>query len=230
MNPDPRRPVVCLVTDRRRLAAAGAGERAACDALVELARAAARAGVDLVQVRERGLGDRALLRLVERVVAALAGSPAQVVVNDRIDVALAAGAAGVHLKDGGPDAARVRAIAPPGWLIGRSVHGSDDARRAEEGGGLDYLICGTVFATASKPGRRPLGAGGLADVVRGSTLPVLAIGGVVPARAADVAQAGAAGVAAVGCFAAAAGTDGPAGAAGRLAALRRVFDKGWGLV
>ena len=225
-----RRPIVCLVSDRRRRPSSPGGEGAACDAVVDLAGAAGRAGVDIVQVRERGLTDRALLELVQRVVAALRGCVTRVVVNDRSDIALAAGAAGVHLKEGGPSPSRVRAIAPAGWLIGQSVHGRDDAWRAGQGGGLDYLICGTVFESVSKPGRTPLGPDGLAAVVRATGLPVLAIGGVGPGNAARVAETGAAGVAAIGLFAESGGCAGPVDVAERVAALRSAFDKGWGLV
>ena len=223
-------PLICLVTDRRRLPAARDGDGPACDGLVELARAAGRAGVDIVQVRERGLGDRALLRLVERIVAAVAGRRTRVVVNDRVDIALAAGAAGVHLKDGGPPPMRVRAIAPAGCLIGRSVHRADDVRRAEQVDGLDYAICGTVFESASKPGRRPLGLAGLAAVVRACPLPVLAIGGIDAGNAARISGTGAAGAAAIGFFAAACGRSGPVELTERVGVLRRAFDRGSGLV
>ena len=205
--------------------AARDGDGAACDELVTLAGAAARAGIDLVQVRERGLGDHVLLRLVQRIVGAVEGHATRVVVNDRLDVALAAGAAGVHLKDGGPPSMRVRAMVPPGWVVGRSVHGADDARRPEQVDGVDYLICGTVFESASKPGRKPLGLRGLAAVTRASTSPVLAIGGIDTVNAARIAAAGAAGVAAIGLFADCTGARSVELAA-RVGALRRAFDKG----
>ena len=226
MKPGARVPIICMVTDRRRLPAAHHGDEAACDELVELARAAGRGGVDIVQVREPGLSDRALLRLVERVATAVADCATRVVVNDRADVALAAGAAGVHLKNGGPSPARVRPIAPAGWSVGRSGQRPDDLHPVEQVDGLDYLICGTVFETVSKPGRRPLGTEGLAAVARASDLPVLAIGGVDSGNAARVAAVGAAGVAAIGVFADACGRSGPFDVAARVAALRRAFDKG----
>ena len=225
-----RVPVICLVTDRRRLPAARDGDGPACDGLVELARAAAGAGIDIVQVRERGLSDRVLLRLVERIVAAVAGSGTQVVVNDRVDVALAGGAAGVHLQDDGPRPMRVRAIVPPDRLIGRSVHGPGGVRPAQRVDGLDYAVCGTVFDSASKPGRRPLGLDGLAAVVRAAPVPVLAIGGVDAGNAVRIAGTGAAGVAAIGFFADACGGTGPVELAGRVRALRRAFDKARRLV
>jgi thiamine-phosphate pyrophosphorylase len=187
--------VVCLITDRRRFGAAGE------DALVERVRVAARAGVHLVQVRERDLDGGPLTRLTERCVDAVRGTRARVLVNDRVDVALAAGAHGVHLRGDSMDAARVRWMVPPAFLIGRSVHTVDEAIEVSKGGALDYLIFGAVFETASKPGRDAAGLDALASVSAATTLPVLAVGGMSLPRVADVARAGAAGVAAIGLFA-----------------------------
>ncbi len=188
-------PVLCLITDRRRFGAAWE------PALVERVRAAARAGVHLVQVRERDLDGGPMTRLTERCVDAVRGTRARVLVNDRVDVALAAGAHGVHLRGDSMDAARVRWMVPPAFLIGRSVHTVEEAVEVSGRGALDYLIFGHVFETTSKPGQD---AAGLDQLARGSaatTLPVLAVGGVSPPRAAGVARAGAAGVAAIGLFA-----------------------------
>jgi thiamine-phosphate pyrophosphorylase len=166
------------------------------------ARRAVEAGVDVIQIRERDLEAGALARLVRAIVrVARAGGGTRVVVNDRLDVALACGADGVHLRGASMPAGRVRAAAPPGFLVGRSVHTADEARDA---GPVDYLIAGTVFRTASKPGRAPLlGVDGLAAIVRAArSVPVLAIGGVTVDSVAAIASAGAAGVAGIGLFAA----------------------------
>jgi thiamine-phosphate diphosphorylase len=211
-------PIIALVTDRRRLGADWP------DALPALARRAARAGVDLVQVREADLDGAALLALVMRTVAAVAGTRARVVVNGRADVALAAGAHGVHLPSTGPPACRIRALAPPGWLVGRSVHSAAEAARAGAAGAVDYLLLGTVFATASKPGLAPCGASELARAVAATAVPVLAIGGVALARMTEVAGAGAAGVAAISLF-----TEPGADPAGLVAETRRMFDTPTGL-
>lgn len=189
------RPVVCLITDRRRFGAAWE------DALVERVRVAARAGAHLVQVRERDLDGGPMTRLTQRCVDAVRGTRARVLVNDRVDVALAAGAHGVHLRGDSMDAARVRWMVPPAFLIGRSVHTVEEAIEVSEGGALDYLIFGAVFETPSKPGRDAAGLDALARVSKATTLPVLAVGGMSLPRAADVARAGAAGVAAIGLFA-----------------------------
>jgi len=184
-----------LVTDRRRFSLAP-------DALVDKAVAAvAHAGVAVVQLREHDLPDRDLLALAARLVAALAGSPASVLVNDRADVAMAAGAAGVHLRGDAAPASRVRAIVPAGFTIGRSVHSLDEIDAAAADGGCDYLLYGTVFPSAGKPAGHPAaGLERLAEACRRSPLPIIAIGGMTPDRERDVALAGAAGLAAVGWF------------------------------
>jgi thiamine-phosphate diphosphorylase len=184
-----------MVTDRLRLD----GDRE--QALVERVGAAARAGVHLIQVRERDLAARPLTWLVERCVEAVRGTRARVLVNDRVDVALAAGAHGVHLRGDSMPAARVRILAPPAFLIGRSVHSPEDARRAQAGEGLDYLVFGTVFGTASKPGAVVSGLDALVQVVAATRLPVIAIGGMNAATVPGVGATGAAGFAAIGLFA-----------------------------
>ena len=190
-------PVLCLVTDRTRL---GGADRDDAEPLLALIGTAAAAGIDLVQVREPGLGDRALGDLVARAVESARGTRTRVLVNDRVDVALAHGAAGVHLKGGSFPAVRVRARTPPGWIVGRSIHGLDEGVRVTAAGGLDYVLLGSVFETASKPGRLPLDAGVLRKAAGTLPVPVLAIGGITLERVPEVAASGAAGLAAIGLF------------------------------
>jgi len=162
-------------------------------------RHAIEAGVDMVQVREPDLDARLLYDWVVAMVALTGGSSTRVLVNDRVDVAMAAGAHGVHLRSDSVPAAAVRRMAPRHFLIGRSVHGPEEA--AALAGEADYLSAGTVWTTASKPaGRVLLGPEGLAEVAKVANVPVLAIGGVTLARIGTVAQAGAAGAAAIGLF------------------------------
>lgn len=187
-------PVVCLITDRARVGGA--------DGTVERVRWAARAGVHLVQVRERDLDGGPLTALVRRCVAVVRGTRTRVLVNDRLDVALAAGAHGVHLRADSMPARAVRTLCPPGFLIGRSVHARDEAIAAAAAGGLDFLLFGTVFPTISKPGREAAGASALAEVAAATSIPVLAVGGMSTDNVGDVAAAGAAGFAAIGMFAA----------------------------
>ncbi len=184
-------PVWCLITDRRRWSSQ--------EDLVARVGAAARAGVHLVQVRERDLEGRALVDFVRACVSAVRGTRARVLVNDRLDVALASGAHGVHLRADSMPAERVRDMAPRAFLVGRSVHSVDEARAATPGA-VDYVVFGTVWPSASKPGRAAAGVTVLAEAVRASAVPVLAVGGVTQARVGDVARAGAAGVAAIGLF------------------------------
>ena len=169
--------------------------------LVERVRMAAQSGVHLVQVRQPDYDSRDLARLVEAAVHAVRGTRARVLVNDRFDVALAADAHGVHLRGDGIPALRVRAFAPTGFMVGRSVHSAEEARQVTREGGLDYLIFGTVFTTASKPGRRGTGLAPLAAACADLPLPVLAIGGMTEDRLGDVARSGAAGFAAINLFA-----------------------------
>jgi thiamine-phosphate pyrophosphorylase len=189
------RPIFCLVTERSRLSPATDAE------LVRLAGHAAAAGVNLIQIRERDADGGRLLSLTRAVIAAAAGTAAKVVVNDRTDVALAAGADGVHLRADSPPAGQVRSIVPPGFLIGRSVHDEAEAISAA-GTGVDYLILGTIFRSASKPAETAwLGAGPLERVARATAIPVLAIGGITADKVGSIAAAGAAGIAAIGLFA-----------------------------
>jgi thiamine-phosphate pyrophosphorylase len=188
------RPVICMITDGR-LAAGRDGA-----ALVEKVRSAARAGVHLIQLRERNLDDRELAALAGACVSAVRGTRARIVVNDRVDVARAARAHGVHLKGDSFSATRAREMADPGFLIGRSVHSVSEVERAGEEGAVDYLMFGTVFASASKPGLEPAGLTRLAEAARASIVPLLAVGGITPDNAAQVAQAGADGLAAIGLF------------------------------
>lgn len=128
------------------------------------------------------------------VAAWLAGAvDALVVVNDRLDIALAAGAGGVHLREDSLPAGKVRAIAGDGLLVGRSIH---SARRAVElrGGGLDYLIMGAAYETASHPGRSSVGPEAVGSAAALADVPVLAIGGVTPARVPELVVRGAYGV------------------------------------
>jgi len=187
-------PVLYLVTDRRRYG------RSWEDALVTRVRAAAVEGVHLIQIRERDLDGGPLTRVVSACVNAVRGTRTRVLVNGRFDVAIAAGAHGVHLRSDSFPASRVRACAPPGFLIGRSVHSVSDAVTAAAGDAVNYLIFGTVFDSSSKPDRVAAGLDELSAVARATAIPVLAIGGMTFDRIADVLRAGAAGAAGISMF------------------------------
>jgi thiamine-phosphate pyrophosphorylase len=199
----PKNKIVCYVTDRRPLAAAEDAIGARAAGLLEKIRAIAAAGVDWVQIREKDLPARDLLELARKAVAAAAG--AKVIVNDRLDVAFAAGAAGVHL---GHESAPAREVvrwcragnAPPEFLVGVSCHSAEEGREAEIAG-ADCVFFGPVFETPSKkPFGAPQGVERLAEFCRAVRIPVIAIGGVNQENAADCIRAGAAGIAAIRMF------------------------------
>jgi thiamine-phosphate pyrophosphorylase len=204
------RPCICLVTDRSRLPPPSPDDVTDLPALGPLAERltlAGQAGVDLLQIREPDLSAAELSALVRDVRTRLAdgGAGARIVVNERVDVALAAEADGVHLKSDSIPTALVRRYVPAGFLVGRSVHSVDEARAAEADG-ADYVIFGTVFPSGSKPpGHRTAGLDALAGVSQAVQVPVLAIGGISLNTVAAAAEAGAAGVAAIGLFFDAAG-------------------------
>jgi thiamine-phosphate diphosphorylase len=214
-------PVICLVTDRGRLS------RPTDDDLVCLAASSAAAGVDLIHLRERDREARALVVLARRMVAATSGSRTRVVVNDRADVAMAAGAGGVHLRADSAAADRVRAMSPRGFIVGRSVHSAAEAVRAAETG-VDYLVMGTVYRTKSKEPTAPLaGIRGLEEVCRSVSVPVLAIGGITIDTLGDIAAAGAAGIAAIGLFSETFNDNGHEGLDAALEALVETIRRGF---
>jgi thiamine-phosphate pyrophosphorylase len=170
------------------------------DDLVQRVAVAAAAGVNLIQVRERALEGAALTRLVEACVQACRGTRARILVNDRVDVALAAGAHGVHMRVSSMAPSRVRAITPRGFVIGRSVHSPEEAAAVARSSAVDYFLFGTVFPSRSKPGRTAAGLDALAETVAATTVPVLAIGGVTFDNASRLKATGAAGLAAIDLF------------------------------
>ena len=187
------RPVICLITPSVRGLPAET-------LLLDRIDAAARTGVHMIQIRQPEMEGGELARLVGRAVAVARSTGARILVNERVDVALAAGAHGVHLREASVAALRVRAVVPQGFIIGRSVHSSEEALRAALDGGLDYLIFGTVFETRSKPGASAAGTARLAAACGMVSLPVIGVGGMTTPRLREVAAAGAAGFAAIGLF------------------------------
>jgi thiamine-phosphate pyrophosphorylase len=214
---------LCLVTDRRRLAAAIDIPVAAVErALVQQVAAAAQAGVDLVQVREPDLEAGALVSLVRQAVRACEGTRARVVVNDRLDVALAAGAAGVQLKETSLGLDAARRLAPPGFIVGCSVHTplAAAARRS-----ADFLIAGTILPTVSRARTDYLEWQGLSAVVAAAAgTPVLGIGGLDLPGVPDLVASGASGLAAIGAFIPPAGAGLSEFVQKRVMALRFAFD------
>lgn len=172
------------------------------ESLAEAVHAALRGGLDCVQAREkRGPASR-LYGTVLSLLPDTREYGARLLVNDRVDVALACDADGVHLPGAGlpPDAAR--GLLGEGRLIGVSVHGLEEARAAVEAG-ADYVTFGHVHPTASKPGSPPAGIRRLAGVVEGVEAPVLAVGGIDASNVGEVMATGAAGAAVISALLAA---------------------------
>ncbi|MFN7984522.1 MAG: thiamine phosphate synthase [Vicinamibacterales bacterium] len=189
--------ILHLVTDRRRLCAS-ADERTRQTCLLEQARHAVDAGIDVIQLRERDMEAGPLSELAAGLLKIARGSATRVVINERLDIALAVGADGVHLRGDSFGADRVRSCVPPGFLVGRSIHSRAELEHA---GPLDYVIAGTVWETVSKPGKHDLlGLDGLSALVSASRVPVIAIGGVDASRVPALAGTGAAGIAGIGMF------------------------------
>lgn len=163
---------------------------------VAACRDAVRGGATMVQVRHQTAPPRALIELTRALVAALA---VPVLVNDRVDVALVAGAAGAHLGQQDLPLEAVRPWVPPGFLLGMSVGSVAEADRARRAS-TDYWSIGPCFATLSKGDAGPaLGVAGFATLQRlaPAGLPVIAIGGITAANAGQVRAAGATGVAVI---------------------------------
>jgi thiamine-phosphate pyrophosphorylase len=192
--------IVCYVTDGRGLPRAPGDTLET--ALVEHMARAAEAGADWIQIREKDLPGRTLLDLV-RAARARVGHT-DLLINDRLDVALAAGVKGVHLGTQSLPAALVRNWSRrAGWpdlCIGVSCHSVEEVRAAEQAG-ADYAIFGPVFETPSKAGfGPPQGLDRLREAAQAVRIPVLAIGGIDEERACLCRQAGAAGIAAIRLF------------------------------
>jgi thiamine-phosphate pyrophosphorylase len=152
--------------------------------------------VDWVQVRDKELPARELIAVVRRAMRRVG----KVLVNSRVDVALAAGAAGVHLPSGSIAPSEWRRITPVGFLIGVSCHSLEDVLLAESEG-ADYVVFGPVFDPLSKPPDVPArGVEELGRVARAVRIPVLALGGITEENVADCVAAGAAGVAGITMF------------------------------
>jgi thiamine-phosphate pyrophosphorylase len=198
--------VVMLVTDRKRC-----GRRPLVEAVAE----AIEGGVNIVQLREKDLPGAELLQLA-RQLRGICGQRALFLVNDRVDVALLAGADGVHLPENGLPVAACRQLLPASMTVGRSVHSVNAARQAELDG-ADYLVAGTLFPSPSHRDVTPAGVELLRNITARVNLPVIAIGGINPENVDACWQAGAAGIAVVSTVL---GAEDPQRAAARLAPPR----------
>lgn len=188
-------PALYLITDRRLSGARGVAATVA---------AAIAGGASMVQLRDPAAGTRELVAEARALKALLAPHRIPLIVNDRVDVALAAGADGVHVGQADMAVADARRLIGEGGILGLSITALADLAGADLTG-VDYLGVGPVFATATKPDAAPpMGLAGLGAVALRTRLPILAIGGIGAGNAADCIRAGAAGVAVVSAIASAA--------------------------
>jgi thiamine-phosphate pyrophosphorylase len=171
-----------VITSRRL-----AGARSLVDLAAKLE------GVDYLQLREKDLTGRELYHLALDIKQVLPPGT-RLLINDRLDVALAAGADGVHLGENSLPPAVARRLLGPEKIMGVSVHSVTAAREAEKAG-ADYLLFGHIFPTASKEGIPPRGVGSLREVVASVGIPIIALGGINTANARQCLAAGARGVA-----------------------------------
>jgi thiamine-phosphate pyrophosphorylase len=187
-------PTLYLVTDP---------ELARARSLIEIVGAAVKGGVTLVQLRDKQAEGRALLEQARALKALLDPLAIPLIVNDRVDVALAAGAAGCHVGQSDLPAEDARAMLGPDAILGLSIDAVGQARAADPEQ-VDYVAHGPFAATGTKPDAgSPVGASGLAVVRELSELPLIAIGGIDAGNAADAIRAGADGIAVVSAIVAA---------------------------
>jgi thiamine-phosphate pyrophosphorylase len=179
-------PCLALVTDRRLCQTLS---------LEEAVAQAIEGGANLVQLREKDLPAAELLALADKLRAVTRGR-ALFLVNDRLDVALACAADGVHLPERGLSVAVARRLAGEGFIIGRSVHSTAEAVLAQEQG-ADYVQVGTIFASRSHSGQPVAGLALLEAAAREVTIPILAVGGITAANVGEVIGAGASGAAVI---------------------------------
>ncbi|MGZ5438319.1 MAG: thiamine phosphate synthase [Candidatus Aminicenantales bacterium] len=185
-----------MVTDYSLCLVADADYAAGRD-LAGLVDAAVEGGVTVVQLRAKRLAGGEFVELGRRLAERLAARGIPLLINDRLDVALACGAAGVHLGQEDVPVPLARRILGPDATIGVSVNTPEEARRAERQG-ADYVGAGPAFATTTKDSPLAvLGPDGIRIIVQATRLPVVAIGGIGAGNAAELARAGAGGIAVV---------------------------------
>lgn len=183
--------IECYITDRRALRG---------ESLLDSIARNLRAGVTWIQLREKDLSARDLHALAVAALALPNPHSAKFLINSRVDVALAAGAHGVHFPAAAPEPKRWRGIVPPGFLFGVSCHTADEVAAAETEGAA-YALFGPVFAPLSKTSvLQPHGTHGLSAAAKRVQIPVLALGGITRANAPSCIAAGASGVSGISLY------------------------------
>lgn len=180
----------CWITNRNLFAS--------IDEMLVRAERACAAKVEMIQVREKDLPAGELCDLVSRFM--IACPQTRIIVNTRLDVALALGAHGLHLPGSSASPQALRTICPPGFLIGVSCHSVEDLKAAEREG-ADYAVLSPVFAPISKASDLPpLGLTGLREACNSVAVPIYALGGITDENSMSCIEAGAAGVAGISLF------------------------------
>lgn len=196
-----RKPLLCCVTDGQ---AGLHPSRASIETLLEKISHAANAGVDWIQIREKGLPARRLSEISQEAIRRVP-KECRMLINDRLDVAIAVGAGGVHLGERSVSVADAKSMVSTqrnlnNFVVGASVHSLEAALKSEQEG-ADYLIFGPIFATPSKVSYGPAqGLPQLEKICRSVSTPVLAIGGITQQNAQECLEHGAAGIAAIRLF------------------------------
>jgi thiamine-phosphate pyrophosphorylase len=169
-------------------------------AQLELIAQAAQSGISLIQIREKDVSAQMLAEFAQQALAVARPHGARILINDRVDVALAVGADGVHLRVDSLSSATVRQITPPHFLIGASAHSLAEAQLAQAGG-ANFITCGPVYETLSKREYgAPLGLTAFRAIAEAVALPVYALGGIDETNWLEPLQHGAAGIAAIGLW------------------------------
>jgi len=209
------KPILYLITRGATTEATTANDPAFARILNQVS-AAVSAGIDLIQIREKQLTAEVLFKLAAAAASLTRKTATQLLVNDRADIAAGAGADGVHLTTQSLDAAVIRRTFGAEFLIGASTHSLDEARAARVH--ADFVVFGPVFETPSKRGfGPPKGLAELAAIVQSvRDFPVIALGGISSANAAECLRAGASGIAGITLF------DNPANFGKLCAAIQQV--------
>lgn len=205
MKPEKNPKFIYLISNRQAFRqSAEASEGVTVRRQIEAIGLAASAGCDLIQIREKDLPAREMLALTRMAIEVARPHGARVLVNDRLDVALAANADGVHLTATSLSAAEARAITDglgrPEFMIGVSTHSLEEAEAAQSQG-ADFIVSGPVFDTLSKRAfGEPMGIARFSEICSRIRIPVLALGGITPQNFRQPLEAGAAGIAGIGLF------------------------------
>ncbi len=200
MKLDPSKAILYLIT-RGATTESTTADSPEFTQIIEQVSAAVAAGIDLVQLREKRLNARVLFELTRQAAALARGTATRLLVNDRADIAAAAGADGVHLTKQSIDAATIRRTFGNNFVLGASTHSIEEARTARTDG-ADFIVFGPVFETASKREYgAPVGVEKLSNVTRElADFPVLALGGITMDNFALCLSADARGVAGISLF------------------------------